>query len=423
MNKLLDLNQTTPPTTQPVGKKSYQSHIVTACMVVVVFLLGVYIGYTKQPVANRIDHILNTDTENAPTDTADFQEFWKVWKLLDEKYPHAKERSNQDRVWGAIAGLVASMKDPYTQYFPPAESKIFNDEVNGSFSGIGVEIGVKEGYLVVIAPLKDSPAEKAGMQAGDVITKVDGITVADMSLDESISHIRGEKGSKVVITVLRKDVSDPIDLSVTRDIINIPTIDETNLGDAYLISLYNFNASAADLFHKALLNAKQQGMRRIIIDLRGNPGGYLEGAVSVASEMLPEGALIVTEDYGANKKTVSHRSYGYNTLPKDTQVVVLIDQGSASASEIVAGALQDNNRATLIGEKSFGKGSVQELISVSSDTSIKITVAQWLTPSGSSISEKGIAPKIVVIQDAPTKNHSEDKTIQKALDFMRTGKE
>jgi carboxyl-terminal processing protease len=389
---------------------------------IIFFIVGAYVGYTKQPVANSIESILNAKSTNAPTDTADFNEFWKVWKLLDEKYPQAKDRSNQERVWGAIHGLVASMKDPYTVYFPPTESKIFNDEVTGSFSGIGVEIGVKDGFLVVIAPLKNSPAEKAGMLPGDIIVKVDTHDVADMSMDESVQYIRGPKGTQVVITVIRENNPEPIELPVTRDIINIPTIDELDLGDTYLISLYNFNGSAADLFHRALLNVRQLKKKNVILDLRGNPGGYLEAAVSVVSEILPEGAVIVTEEYGSEEKTVVHRSYGYNTLSDDVKIVILIDKGSASASEIVAGALRDAGRATLIGETSFGKGSVQELIPVSSDTSIKITVAQWMTPNGTSISEKGIVPTIVIPQTEPVENHTEDKTIKRALEFIRTGK-
>ncbi len=407
----------------PKKKKILVKTLMSVLGIFCIFFLGIYIGYTKQSVARSIDTVLNIKSENSPTDIADFEEFWKVWKLLDEKYPQAKEHSNKERLWGSIHGLVASMRDPYTVYFPPTESKIFNDEVSGSFSGIGVEIGVKEGSLVVIAPLKNSPAEKAGIKAGDIITKVDGFAVALMSVDESIQHIRGEKGTSVIMTILRKDAPEPIDLTVIRDTINIPTIDEENLGgDIYLIRLYNFNASAADLFHKALINAKQQQKKNIIIDLRGNPGGYLEGAVSIASEILPEGQTIVSEDYGSDKKTLVHRSYGYKTLGDDIKIIILIDKGSASASEIVAGALQDTKRATLIGETSFGKGSVQELLAVSKDTSIKITVAHWLTPNGSSISEKGITPDISISQKNPSKNAYEDETIKKTIEFIRTGK-
>ncbi len=408
--------------TQKKNSMYFQKIASIVFIIVCVFGLGVYTGYTKQPVVDKIDNILNPTSDYAPKDVVDFNEFWKVWKLLDEKYPHSKDRTNQERVWGAINGLVSSMKDPYTVYFTPDESKIFNDEINGSFSGIGVEIGIKDGFLTVIAPLKNSPAERAGMKAGDIITKVDEHVVADMSVDESVKYIRGEKGTKVIITVFRKDTPEAIPLTVTRGIISIPTIDEVNLGDTYLISLYNFNASSANLFHKALLNAKQQKKKNIIIDLRGNPGGYLESAVSIASEMLPEGTLIVTEDYGKTKKTVTHRSAGYETVSSDTKVVVLIDEGSASASEILAGALGDSNRAMIIGEKSFGKGLVQELMSVSQTTSIKITVADWITPSGAVISGKGITPMIVVSQEGQTKDPATDPTIQRALEFIRTGK-
>jgi carboxyl-terminal processing protease len=386
-----------------------------------IFFGGFYFGYAKQPASSKVSQVLNQDKPKGPDDQADFEEFWKVWNLINEKYPDAKKVSNQDRIYGAIAGLVASTKDPYTVFFPPEESKSFNDEVTGSFSGIGVEIGIKDGLLVVIAPLKGSPAESAGIKAGDYFLKIDDLTVADMTLDESIRHIRGEKGTKVKLTIVRKEETKPIDISVTRDIINIPTIDEMELGDTYLISLYNFNASSAELMHKAFKNAQSKNKKNVIVDLRGNPGGYLESAIDISSDILKEGTLIVTEDYGSEKKPVVHRSAGNGLVKNDIKIVVLLDKGSASASEIVAGALQDNKRATIIGETSFGKGSVQELLPVSKDTSIKITIANWLTPNGSTISKKGITPDIIIKQDS-SKKGIEDPTIIRALEFFKTGK-
>jgi carboxyl-terminal processing protease len=391
-------------------------------LAVVLFFGGFYLGYAEQPSSGKISSILNQASASAPTDTADFEPFWKVWNLINEKYPNAKNVSNQERVYGAIQGLVASTKDPYTMFFPPDESKAFNEEVSGSFSGIGVEIGVKDGLLAVIAPLKGSPAETAGLKAGDIFFKIDGLTVADMTIDESIKHIRGEKGTQVTITVMRKGQAKPLDLVVTRDTISIPTIDEVDLGETYLISLYNFNASSAELMHKALINAKQKDKKNIILDLRGNPGGYLDAAVSIASELLPEGDIIVTEDYGESKKPLVHRSSGYGTISTNVKMVVLLDQGSASASEIVAGALQDHNRATVIGEKSFGKGSVQELLPITDDTSVKITIANWLTPNGNTISKKGITPNIEVKQDDTKQTIANDTTISRALQFLTTGK-
>lgn len=397
-------------------------HIIAALLCSVgIFFIGLYIGYTKDFFIDKVAYAFNV--KNAVASNTNLDEFWKVWQLLDEKYPHASDYSTEERIQGAISGLVASMEDPYTMYFSPEESKLFNEEVSGSFSGIGVEIGMKDGLLVVIAPLKNSPAEKAGLKTGDFIMKINDTLVTEMTLDETIRAIRGDQGTIVNITIARKNTPEPITLSIMRDIISIPTIDEKVLDGAYLISLYNFNASAAELFHKALLNAKQLNQKNIIIDLRGNPGGYLEGAISVASEFLPEGTLIVTEDYGSEKK-ITHRSYGYNTINSDTRVVLLIDEGSASASEIVAGAFKDHNRATVIGKTSFGKGSVQELIQVTNKTSVKITVANWLTPNGAVITKKGIQPNIEVTEKT-TKNTEGDTTdpiLDRALEFIKTGK-
>jgi carboxyl-terminal processing protease len=401
--------------------KQYKfNYIYIAIWSLILFLGGFYFGFAQQPSSHKVDNVLNQENKDIEN-KADFEEFWKVWNLIDEKYPDAKKVSNQERIYGAISGLVGSIKDPYTLFLPPEESKSFNDEVTGSFSGIGVEIGIKEGMLVVISPLKGSPAETAGIKAGDYFHKIDDLAVSEMTLDESIRHIRGTKGTQVVLTIIRKEEAQPIDISVTRDIINIPTIDETEIGNTYLISLYNFNASSAELMHKALKNAQLKKMKNIIIDLRGNPGGFLESAIDIASDILPEGTLIVSEDYGSVKKPLFHRSKGNGLVKSDIKIVILLDKGSASASEILAGALQDNKRATVIGETSFGKGSVQELLPVSNDTSLKITIANWLTPGGTTISKKGITPDILVIQDSP-KEDPEDPTVQRALEFLKNGK-
>lgn len=410
-------------TQKPVSSHGHIRNLfIVGFFSLVLFFGGFYLGYAEQPASVKIKNILNQESPTIPTDNADFESFWKVWNLLNEKYPDAKNVSNQERIYGAIQGLVASTKDPYTMFFPPDEAKMFNEEVSGSFSGIGVEIGVKDGVLVVISPLKGSPAEVAGIKAGDAFYKIDGLTVSDMTIDESIKHIRGEKGTQVTVTVIRKGIAKPIDIVVTRDTISIPTIDETDLGDTYLISLYNFNASSAELLHKALVNVKQKNKKNIILDLRGNPGGYLDAAVSLVSEFLPEGDVVVTEDYGQNKKPFIHRSSGYGTIPQTVKIAILLDEGSASASEIVAGALQDHNRAVIIGEKSFGKGSVQELLPVTKDTSIKITIANWLTPNGNTISKKGITPNIEVKQSDTKQSIADDATISRALQFFTTGK-
>lgn len=401
------------------SKKKISGALLTFIMALIIFTSGVYVGYAKKPAVDRVANVINKKAK--PKDTADFEPFWKVWELIDQKYPGAKDVSNQDRVWGAIKGLVSSVKDPYSTFFNPEESKQFNEEIAGSFSGIGIEIGVKEGLLTVISPLKNSPAEKAGMKAGDAIIKIDGKLVTEMTIDQAIKFIRGPEGTPVVLTVFRKDTTDQLDITVVRAIIEIPTIDEKVVGDAYVVSLYNFNATATDLMHAAFLNFNKSGKKNLIIDLRGNPGGYLESAIAIASEILPQGFTVVTEDFGTDKKQTPHRSRGYSTIKDDTKIVVLIDGGSASASEILAGALKDANRATLIGEKSFGKGSVQELIPVTKDTSVKITIAKWLTPNGSSISEKGIMPHIEIKNKNLIKNDPNDPVIKRALEWFKTG--
>jgi carboxyl-terminal processing protease len=378
-----------------------------------ILLLGVVIGYSQNNFIDKFAYALNIKQNDEST--VDLNNFWKVWNLLDEKYPSANKISKEDRIYGAIKGLVSSMEDPYTTFFTPVESKIFQEDVLGSFSGIGVEIGVKDGLLVVISPLKDSPAQKAGIKKGDIIFKIDDKVVSEMTVDETIGYIRGEKGTNVLITILRKDEKEPIVMSIKRDVINVPTIDEKIIDNSYLIKLYNFNATSAESFHKALINMKQSGLKNLIIDLRGNTGGYLDSAISISSEFLPEGDTVVTEDYGNDKKNI-HRSYGFRTISEDYKILVLIDSGSASASEILAGALKDNKRATVIGENSFGKGSVQELIDLKDDTSIKITIANWLTPNGSIIEKKGIIPDIEVKE---SEDYNKDLVLEKALDFIK----
>lgn len=405
-------------------KEIHKNSFMILC-IVFVFLTGLYLGYSHQLAIGKVKNVINQQPDRSPTDVADFEEFWKVWNLLNEKYPDADKVSNQERVYGAIQGLLASTQDPYTVFFPPEESKLFEEEVLGSFSGIGVEIGVKDNALVVISPLKDSPAEQAGIRAGDYFFKIDEFTVADMTLDESIKHIRGPEGTQVKITVVRPQVQQPLEFMVTRQIINIPTIAEDEIDNTYIISLYNFNSTSRELVHQALINARKKNKENIILDLRGNPGGYLDSAVAISSEFLEEGTTIVSEDYGEGKKPLVHRSRGYGTISQNTKVVILLDKGSASASEIVAGAMKDNMRATIIGETSFGKGSVQELLPVSHNTSAKITIAKWLTPNGDTISGKGITPHILVEQnpiDSSKKDITTDPTIIRALEFFKTGK-
>ena len=311
--------------------------------------------------------------------------FWKSSSTL----PTSKELE-----YGMIRGYVESYKDPYTVFFPPREAKNFAENVKGSFGGVGMTVGMKDGAIVVIAPLKDSPAMKAGIKAGDIITGVEGKNMLGLSSDEAVSLIRGPLDTPVAITVLHEGAKATVDIKIVRKEIKIPTLDTEKKDGVFIIKLYNFSAESPELFKKALTEFVQTKYSRVIIDLRGNPGGYLEAAVNMASYFLKEGQVVVSEKQGKNESVLNHRSTGIIGLPSGLKVVVLVDGGSASASEILAGALKDQGIAKVVGVKSFGKGSVQELITLADGASLKVTVAKWYTPNGVNISEHGIKPDV-----------------------------
>lgn len=385
-----------------------------------VFILGIFFGYKHRPESDKVAHILHMDPELAQaSDEVDMEPFWKVWNLLNEKSPEATSVSNQDRIYGAISGLVASFKDPYTVFFPPAETKSFQESIQGAFEGVGMEVGIKDDILTVIAPLKDTPAYKAGIKSGDKILKIDDVVTSDLSVDQAIDKIRGKKGTTVKLTIFRTGEQNSKEISIVRDTIAIPTLDTNKRDDGiFVISLYNFSANSAELFRTALKEFSNSGSDKLILDMRGNPGGFLDAAIDMASWFLPEGDVVVSEDFGTNEKKTDHFSKGYNVFSDKLKMVVLVDGGSASASEILAGALQDHKRATLIGEKTYGKGSVQELLPVTDDTALKVTIAKWLTPNGISISKQGLTPDIEVkLSESDIKNKN-DAQMNKAVEFL-----
>ena len=329
--------------------------------------------------------------------------------------PTAKEKE-----YGMIKGYVDSYKDPYTIFFPPAAAKSFAQNVKGSFGGVGMQVSEKDGRVIVIAPLKDSPAMKAGIKAGDLIATIDGKDTASMSSEEAVSLIRGDIGTDVKIGVLHKDTKVVVEVKITRQEIKIPTIDTEKKNGTFIIHLYNFSAESPDLFEKALKEFLNSGTQYLILDLRGNPGGYLEAAVNMASFFLPEGKVIVSEKKGDPKDNSDHRSKGFNLFNNNLKMVILVDAGSASASEILAGALKDHAIAKIVGEKSFGKGSVQELINLSDGSSIKVTVAKWYTPNGVSISEHGIVPDVEAKLDVKMLTDKKiDNQILMAIDVVK----
>jgi carboxyl-terminal processing protease len=320
-------------------------------------------------------------------------------------------------VWGAIQGMVKSLGDPYSNFFPPQESKEFKEEMQGDFEGVGMEIGVKNGVITVVSPLKGTPAFRAGIRTGDKILKVDDKMTTDMSAEQAAYLIRGKGGTSVKLTILSKDEEKPREITLVREKIQIPTIDtEKKPNGIFVIKLYNFSANSANLFRNSLREFIDSGSDKLILDLRGNPGGYLESAVDIASWFLPVGKIVAREKFSSGEETI-FRSRGYDVF-KDLHFVILVNEGSASASEILAGALQEYGITKLIGSKTFGKGSVQELIQITPDTSLKLTIARWLTPNGKSISDQGLEPDIKVEIKKQDIDTNRDPQMDKAIEIL-----
>lgn len=358
-----------------------------------------------------------------PSDV-DFSAFWKAWNLINEKYvpasTTAEQVSDEEKVYGAIQGLASSLEDPYTVFFPPVEAEIFESDIRGNFEGVGMEVLAQGGAVTVIAPLKNSPAERAGMHAGDRIIRINDEATAGLSTEDAVSMIRGPRGTTVRLTVVRDGVKEPFDISIERAIIDIPTINTQVLpGGVFKIDLYSFSLNSPNLFRGALREFILSGNDKLILDLRGNPGGYLEAAIDMSSWFLPSSQVVVREDFGGRKEERAYRSRGYDIFTDELKFVILVDKGSASASEILAGALQEHGKAIVVGETTFGKGSVQELVDITSDTSLKLTVARWLTPNGVSISEKGVVPDHIVERTAEDRAAGRDPQLAKALEILR----
>lgn len=392
-------------------RKNRQDGLIRISQVVIALLIfGLGIAFSEAYSHSKIPSDISRDNEHQEL-------FWKVWNLLEERYPF-DEPTSDTKFYGAISGLAESYGDDYTSFFPPQDAQYFNETVSGEFGGIGAEITLEQGYLVVVAPLENSPAQASGLKPTDIIMKVDGDKVSGMTLNEAISRIRGEVGTTVTLSVLREGNEDLRDIEITRDIVTIPVIETEVIDGVFVIHLFNFNEKSSDEFSEAITEFKNSNSQKLLIDLRNNPGGYLEASIDIASYFVPQGKIVVTEDFGNNgMENEHHRSSGHTLLKnKGYEMAVLINHGSASASEILAAALQDHDIATVLGERSFGKGSVQELIQLPQDTALKVTVAKWLTPDGNMINEEGVDPDMVI--ESPEEGSSQDIQLQEAVDYL-----
>ncbi len=368
------------------------------------FYVGdMYPGIIPDPFAKPAHHL-------------DFSSLNTIYALMQRNFDG--KITDQQALDGAKAGLVAAGSDPYTVYLNPQASKALSDDLNGQLSGIGAEIGIKNNVLTVISPIADTPAAAAGLKTGDLIAKINGEDTTGMDVDTAVSKIRGAAGTKVTLNLIRSGTPAAFDVTITRANITVKSVKwSLKNGNVGYIDITRFGTDTAGLVDQAAADLKSQGATKIILDLRGNGGGYLDAGVSVASEFLPEGKTVVSERTDGKTTNTLPASAGGKLIGLPT--VVLINGGSASASEIVAGALHDNKVAQLEGEKSFGKGSVQEIKDLPGGSQLKVTVAHWYTPGGININKEGIKPDVDIKLTADDFNANRDPQLDKALDMLK----
>ncbi len=415
----------TIPLPPPIKKKSNTAvKIIIGYLVFSLFAIVFFAGYvignlrtTSLTGARLFSNIIQHVPDSLKDKNIDYTLFWNVWSYISDEYVK-QPVSETDAFYGSLKGMVASLGDPYSMFLDPSETKEFNFEISGRFEGIGAEIGTKDGKIVIIAPVPSSPAEKAGLKAGDIVLQIDETDTAGLTVDQAVALIRGEKGSTVKLTIERTGTAEPLTLTITRDTIITSSVTSKMLdGNIAYISLADFSQDTASEFSKAVNGLLLQEPKGLVLDLRNNPGGYLDQAVAVAGEFINNDTVVI-EQFSNGQKRV-HKSDGQSRL-KDLSTVVLIDGGSASAAEILAGALQDYKVATLVGEQTFGKGSVQDYTEFDDGSSLKITVAEWLTPQGRSINKTGISPDITVSYTQAQYDAGQDPQLDKAKEILST---
>lgn len=387
-----------------------------------IFLMGVsfgagfYFGDKNIPSIEKVTSVINKET--GMPEGVDFSMFWDVWRDVEDSFVEEKKISREHMVYGAISGMVKSLGDPYTVFLDPEEAKKFKDDVSGSFEGIGAEIGIRKNVLTIISPLKNTPADLAGLRPGDKILKINDTITLDLTVEEAVSLIRGQKGTEVTLHITRDGFENTKEIKIIRGTIKIPIVKFEMKGNNIAhIALYHFTANSSIELRNALREALNAGAKKMILDLRNNPGGYLDVSIDIASLFLSEGEVIVSEEFGNGEKD-EYKSYGPGVL-KDFPMVILINEGSASASEILAGALRDVRGVKLIGQKTFGKGSVQQLKDLKGGASLKVTIAKWFTPKGYSISEGGLAPDIEIEMTEEDFEKQRDPQLEKALEIIK----
>lgn len=402
-----------------MNKKTLGLVVGAAVLIALVAGASYNIGYETGLKETKNIVIENVTNPDAPEEaTADFRLFWEAWDILKKKHTRGGEITARELLYGAIRGLAGAFGDPNTVFFTPEDSEKFSEDIAGEFSGIGAEIGMRENQLVVIAPLRDTPAERAGLQPGDKILAIDGVSTDGMSVDEAVKRIRGELGTTVTLTIFRDDGIGEREVPIVRENVVVPTVEwEMKDGNIVYLQLSSFSGNTPLAFQRAMIGALFQGADGMVLDLRGNPGGLLDVSVYLAGWFLDRGDVVVTEKFASGEERV-FRARGNEAL-KDFPVVVLINGGSASASEILAGALRYHRGITIVGERSFGKGTVQQLETLSDGSTLKVTVADWLLPDGTIIEGNGIVPDVEVALTPSDIEAGRDPQLEKAIELLK----
>lgn len=400
-----------------MDRKQTRNYAVILILCLAVFGTGFALGNGSVKVESGK---INITRGNVPSSTADYSLLWNALDLLNSKYVD-RPLDQQKLLYGAVQGLVAATDDPYTAFLNPDDAKAFREQLSGTFSGIGAEVGIKNDQIVIVAPLEDTPASRAGLLADDALLAINGESTQGMTIDKAVSKIRGQAGSVVKLTILHKGKTSPMEISITRAKIQVKSVKldskESQGKKIAVIKINEFGDDTKGLLDQAIDTITKGNYAGVILDLRNNPGGYLETAVSTISVWIDADKVAVKEKAYGNKE----KDYNTSGVPrlKGRKTVILVNGGSASASEIVAGALQDYKVATLVGEKTFGKGSVQELQELPGNSEIKITVAKWFTPNGRGINKVGLDPDIVVERTSDDMTNDKDPQMDKALELLK----
>lgn len=424
------------PDTDAKEKKINNFFIIVLCAFL--FVAGYRLGQNKNILSTNFPVLFGDKNEksnsslpsqsvqrqlNSNDKNVDFDLMWEAWEKLDSKYVDKEKLDKNKMFYGAIKGVVAALEDPYTFFLTPEENKQSKESLGGRFEGIGAQLGTKEGAIVVIAPLPNSPALKAGVKAGDMILEVDGVSIKGEPITQVVSKIRGTSGTTVTLKISREGKT--LNISIIRDKIQVNIFEVTYENKTAIVKMSQFGDNTITEWSRVseeIANKYSSGaVSGMVLDLRDNPGGYLDAAIQIASEFLPLGELIVKQE--SHTKSIDYRVKRVGVLPK-IPVVVLINKGSASAAEILAGALRDQKRAKLVGEKSFGKGSVQEVLELAGGAGLHVTVAKWILPGGDWINSKGITPETEVANTEIDKQNTvnarkTDVQLDKALELLK----